>query len=58
MKLSKCHFFAKEIQYLGRTLSTTGVKPLSLKAHLCSSHKIFIITLTTILVDFKVYKGS
>ena len=27
MKLSKCHFFAKEIQYLGHVLSTTGIKP-------------------------------
>ena len=28
MKLSKCHFFAKEIQYLGHVLSNTGIKPL------------------------------
>ena len=28
MKLSKYYFFAKEIQYLGHVLSTTGVKPL------------------------------
>ena len=28
MKLSKCHFLAKEIQYLGNILSTTGIKPL------------------------------
>ena len=27
MKLSKCHFFAKEIQYVGNVLSTTGIKP-------------------------------
>ena len=27
MKLSKCHFFAKEIQYLGCILSTRGIKP-------------------------------
>ena len=31
MKLSKCHFCAKEIQYLGHILSTTGIKPLPLK---------------------------
>ena len=31
MKLSKCHFFAKEIQYLGGVLSTTGIKPLPYK---------------------------
>ena len=29
MKLSKCHFFAKEIQYLDHLLSTTDIKPLS-----------------------------
>ena len=28
MKLSKCHFFAKEIQHLGHVLSTIGIKPL------------------------------
>ena len=28
MKLSECHFFAKEIQYLGHILSTAGIKPL------------------------------
>ena len=28
MKLSKCHFFAKEIKYLGHVLSITGIKPL------------------------------
>ena len=27
-KLSRCHFFAKEIQYLGHILSNTGIKPL------------------------------
>ena len=27
-KLSKFHFFAKEIQYLGHVLSTTGIKLL------------------------------
>ena len=31
MKLSKCHFFAKEIQYLGHILSTMGIKPLPMK---------------------------
>ena len=28
MKLRKCHFFTKEIQYFGHDLSTTGIKPL------------------------------
>ena len=27
MKLSKCHFYMKEIQYLGHILSTKGMKP-------------------------------
>ena len=31
MKLSKCHFFTKEIQYLGHILSTIGIRPLPLK---------------------------
>ena len=31
MKLSKCHFFMKEIQYLGHILSTKGMKPLPSK---------------------------
>ena len=31
MKWSKCHIFAKEIQYLGHILSTTGIKPLPSK---------------------------
>ena len=31
MKLSKCHFFTKEIQYLGHILSKKGIKPLSSK---------------------------
>ena len=31
MKLSKCHFFTMEIQYLGNVLSTTGIKPLPSK---------------------------
>ena len=33
MKLSKCHFFSKEIQYLGHILSTTGIQPLPSKTH-------------------------
>ena len=28
MKLGKCHFFTKEIQYLGHVLSTIGIRPL------------------------------
>ena len=31
MKLSKCHFFTKEIQYLRHILSTTGIRPLPSK---------------------------
>ena len=31
MKLSKCPFFTKEIQYLGHFLGTTGIKPLPSK---------------------------
>ena len=31
MKLSKCHFFARKIQYLGHVLSTTDIKPLPSK---------------------------
>ena len=31
MKLSKCHFLAKKIQYLGYILSTMGIRPLLLK---------------------------
>ena len=31
MKLSKCHFFSKEIQYLGHILSTKGIHPLPSK---------------------------
>ena len=31
MKLSKCHFFTKEIQYLGHILSTKGIGSLPLK---------------------------
>ena len=31
MKLSKYHFFTKEIQYFGHVLSRTGIKPLPSK---------------------------
>ena len=31
MKLSKCHSFSKEIQYLGHILSTKGICPLPSK---------------------------
>ena len=31
IKLSKCHFFSKEIQYLGHILSTKGIHPLPSK---------------------------
>ena len=31
MKLSKCHFFSKEIQYFGHILSTKGICPLPSK---------------------------
>ena len=31
MKLSKCHFFSKEIQYLGHILSTRDICPLPSK---------------------------
>ena len=31
MKFSKCHFFAKEIQYLGHIFSTAGTRPLPSK---------------------------
>ena len=31
MKLIKCHFFAKEIQYLGHILSTMGIRQLPSK---------------------------
>ena len=31
MKLSKCHFFTKDIQYLGHILNTKGIKPLPSK---------------------------
>ena len=31
MKLSKCHFFTKEIQYLGHILGVEGIKPVRAK---------------------------
>ena len=31
MKLSKCHFFSKEIQYLGHILGIEGIKPVPAK---------------------------
>ena len=31
MKLSKCHFFTKEIQYLGDILGKEGIKPVPAK---------------------------
>ena len=31
MKLSKCHFFTKEIQYLGYILGTEGIRPVPAK---------------------------
>ena len=31
MKLSKCHFFTKEIQYLGHILGVEGIKPVLAK---------------------------
>ena len=37
MKLSKCHFFTKEIQYLGYILSTTGIRPLPSKTQAINS---------------------
>ena len=33
MKMSKCNFFSKEIQYLGHILSVTGIQPLPSKTH-------------------------
>ena len=37
MKLSKCHFFTKEIQYLRHILSTTGIRPLPSKTQAINS---------------------
>ena len=31
MKMNKCNFFSKEIQYLGHILSATGIQPLPSK---------------------------
>ena len=33
MKMSKCNFFSKEIQYLGHILGATGIQPLLSKTH-------------------------
>ena len=33
MKMSKCNFFSKDIQYLGHILSVTGIRSLSSKTH-------------------------
>ena len=33
MKMSKCNFFSKEIQYLGHILSATGIRPLPSMTH-------------------------
>ena len=33
MKMIKCNFISKEIQYLGHILSTTGIQPLPSKTH-------------------------
>ena len=33
MKMSKCNFFPKEIQYLGHILSVKGIQPLPSKTH-------------------------
>ena len=33
MKMSKCNFFSKEIQYLGHIFSATGIHPLPSKTH-------------------------
>ena len=33
MKMSKCNFFSKEIQYLRHILSATGIQPLPSKTH-------------------------
>ena len=39
MKRSKCSFFSKEIQYLGHTLSATGIWPLPSKTHTIQNMK-------------------
>ena len=33
MKMSKCNFFSKEMQYLGHIMSATGIRPLPSKTH-------------------------
>ena len=33
MKMSKCNFFSKEIQYLGHIVSPAGIRPLPSKTH-------------------------
>ena len=33
MKMNKCNFFSKEIQYLGHILSATGIQTLPSKTH-------------------------
>ena len=33
IKMSKCNFFSKDIQYLGHILSATGIRPLPSKMH-------------------------
>ena len=38
LKLSKCHFVRKEVQYLGHIVSTTGVKPNPSKTAAVSSY--------------------
>ena len=37
MKLSKCHFLAKEIQYLGHILEVEGIKPIPAKTEAIKS---------------------
>ena len=37
MKLSKCHFFTKKIQYLRNILSTKGIRPLPSKTYAINS---------------------
>ena len=38
MKMSKCNFFSKEIQYFGHILSATGIQPLPSKTHATTNH--------------------
>ena len=37
IKLSKYHFFTKEIQYFGHILSTKGIQPLPSKTHVINN---------------------